>query len=92
LYKLGIAVECSDDERKEIYVCAAKDNAANGAVLIVNRNAVGQSVKLEVAGAESKPKKCRILDKSRLLEGASCLSEGVLSLPPQSVILLSWVF
>ncbi len=89
LYKLGTAVECSSDETKGIYVCAARGDAAEGAVLIVNRNAVGQSVKFKVTGIESKPK-CQVLDKSRLLESADCLGNGTLALPPQSVVLLCY--
>jgi hypothetical protein len=89
LYKLVTAVECSSDVRKGVYVCAAKGDSTVGAVLIVNRNTVGQRVKLEVTGIESRPKS-RILDKSRSLEDTDCLGETTISLPPLSVILLSY--
>lgn len=89
LYKLGTSVESSSNEQAGIYVCAAKDGAANGAVLIANRNAIGQSVKYEVIGMASKPR-CQVLDKSRLLESAAILVEGNLMLPPQSVVLLCY--
>jgi len=89
LHKLGTAVDCSSDEKEGIYVCAAKDDASRGAVLIVNRNAVGQSVQLEITGMASKPKS-QILDKSRLLENADCFEDGALSLPPQSIVLLHY--
>lgn len=89
LYKLGTAVECSSEEQKGVYVCAARDAAANGAVLIVNRSAVGQNVRLEVVGIESEPQ-IAVLDKSRLLEAGGCLENGALALPPLSVVLLRY--
>lgn len=89
LYQLGTAVECSSDEQQGIYVCAAKDSATTGAVLIVNRNVLGMSVKFEIAGIDAKPT-CAILDHLRLLETANCLGDGLLSLPPQSVVLLRY--
>jgi len=90
LYKLGTAVECSSDEQDGLYVCAAKDDATNGAVLIVNKNATGCSVTVEIIGKESNPT-CQVLDKSRLLEDGDCFANGALLLPPQSVILLRYM-
>lgn len=89
LYKLGTAVKCSSDEAQGIYVCAARGDAGTGVVLIVNRNAVGQRIPLEVAGIESNPT-CRILDESRLLDDANCVGEKAVSLPPQAVVLLRY--
>lgn len=89
LYKLGTAVDCSSDEQKGVYVCAAKDAANHGAILIVNRNAVGMSMGFEVAGIEFKPR-CQILDKSRILQPGEYSENGSISIPPLSVVLLRY--
>ncbi len=89
LYALGTGVQCSSDEQNGLYVCAAKNDAGRGAVLIVNRHAVGRQVALDVAGAESDPT-ARVLDRSRLLEDVDCVRHKTVSLPPQSVVLLSY--
>lgn len=90
LHRLGTAVACVGAESEGVYVCAAKDEVACGAVLVVNRNPVGQSVRLVTTGVDSRPR-CWVLDKTRLLAAADVLAEDILSLPPQSVVVLKYV-
>jgi hypothetical protein len=89
LYALGTSVACSSDEQAGIYACAARDDAGRGAVLIVNRQALGVQVTLKVAGNATRPA-LSILDRGRLLEAAGALCSDTLSLPPQSVVLLHY--
>lgn len=88
LFVLGTAVECACREADELYACAATDRGGKGAALIVNRLATRQSVKLEVAGANQHPVSL-VLDDARVLtETCGLLTDGTLTLPPQSVLLL----
>jgi len=88
LYKLGTAVDCDCEGCEEIYVCAAKGGGGKGAALIVNCSAQGKTLAFETAGTAKKAS-CLLLDSSHILtETGHSLSEGKLTLPPLSVILL----
>jgi len=89
LYKLGTVVERVGDEPNEIFVCAAKGDAGDGAVLIVSRKSVAQTVELQVFGCDSQPV-CTTLDTSRRFEEVGRLADKFLSLPPQAVVLLRY--
>jgi hypothetical protein len=52
LYKPEAGAKCSSDEAQGTYVCAARGDAGNGAVVIVNRDTGGQCISLEVTGGD----------------------------------------
>ncbi len=89
LCKLGTSVNSFSDDQREVYACAAIGDSGDGAVLIVNRNNVAQSIELHVAGIDSSPT-FAILDKSRDLDAAGRLDDKTVCLPPQSVVLLRY--
>jgi hypothetical protein len=92
LYRLGTAVECASDEAEGIYACAARDDGEDrttGAVMIVNRNPVGQQVGLEISGMDSITES-RVLDRLRDLESFAGVTQGTIALPPLSVVVLHY--
>ncbi len=90
LFRLGTAVACSSPEREGLYVCAARDDSGQGAVLLVNRNVLGTRVGFEVIGLDAARPSARVLDGSRLLETTDWPCRDMVSLPPQSVVLIRY--
>ena len=88
LYRLGTEVESRCAGFDEVYVCAAKNAEGRGAALIVNRKNEGCEVPLDLLGVSGEPS-LLLLDQSHLLtETGHLLSDGILKLPPLSVLLL----
>jgi len=89
LHRLGTAVGSRCAGQEGLHACAARGEAGDGAVLLVNRNMTALAVDLQVKGMASRPA-CAILDKERLLVEVGDLDGPSVCLPPQSVVLLRY--
>jgi hypothetical protein len=86
LYKLGTEVESVCKGIDDLYVCAAKGDHEQGAVLIVNRKNKSCEVDLNISGIEGEVS-CLLLDDWHLLtETNYLLADGKLKILPLSVL------
>ena len=69
---------------------AAKNDRGAAAILIVNNRKEIAETSLEIQGLDSNERKVKILDQNRLLVPAEdILTNGKLTLPPLSVVLIT---
>ncbi len=90
LYKLGEEVDSTVSGCNDIYVLAAKNGENKKSAIIVNRNKRRQEVALHAQGVSGMPR-ILVLDCSRVLTETGYLLNGkTLTLPAESVLLLSY--
>ena len=85
LYRLGSRCAAQADGRG-LYVCAAADRK-NQAALLVNFNATGRRVELDLKGAKLKDFRAKIVDRRH--DGAPLALSKEILLPPYSAVLLT---
>ena len=93
LYKLGtsVHVECGEAQNG-IYALAAKNTSGQGELMVANRLSRGQRLELKTTGVATRPI-ILVLDADRVLTEVNWLLDehSILSLPPESMLLLKWL-
>ena len=89
LYKLGTAVPVTTDQAAKIYALAAKNEAGDAAILVVNNSDDAAEVPLEIKGADFAGAEVKLLDQEHSFTVMPEIwKDGKLALPAKSVAVL----